>query len=66
MNPLGVLTAQDVATPGEVPQDAPVVAADTAVREVMERLKDSAILGVAGGGRVTRDGVIARLLNPRG
>jgi glycine betaine/proline transport system ATP-binding protein len=66
MNPLGVLTAQDVAAGGEVPQDAPTVAADSTVREVMERLRDHAVVGVAGGGRITRDGVIAKLLNPRG
>lgn len=66
MNPLGVLTAADVMIPGDVPQDAPMVTGETSVRDVMERLKTHAVVGITGGGRVTRDGVIAKLLNPRG
>ena len=66
MNPLGVLTAGDMAGPGEVPLDAPMVASETPVREVMERLKANAVVGIEGGGRITRDGVIAKLLDPRG
>lgn len=65
MNPMGVLTAHDVATTGEIPQDAPTVAATTTVRDVMELLKSHAVVAVQGGGRVTRDGVIGKLLNPR-
>ncbi|MDP5305694.1 choline ABC transporter ATP-binding protein [Paracoccus spongiarum] len=64
MNPLGVLTAADVAQPGEaegnpVPRDMPV-------REVMGLLADASALPVEGGGRITRDGVLARLIDPRG
>ncbi|MFB2532255.1 choline ABC transporter ATP-binding protein [Paracoccus sp. p4-l81] len=64
MNPMGVLTAQDVAEPGHAP-GAPLPA-DLPVRAVMAALADAPELPVAGGGRVTRDSLIARLLNPRG
>ncbi|MCF3974750.1 choline ABC transporter ATP-binding protein [Paracoccus salsus] len=64
MNPLGVLTASDVAHPGEaqgepVPRDMPV-------RDVMGMLAGTDALPVEGGGVITRDGVLARLLDPRG
>lgn len=59
MNPLGVLTAADVAEPGEV--EGPALPRDLPVREVMERLADRDALPVEGGGRVTRTGVMARL-----
>ena len=64
MNPLGVLTASDVAQPGEaegnpVPRDMPV-------RDVMGLLAEATALPVEGGGRITRDGVLARLIDPRG
>ncbi|TRW96758.1 choline ABC transporter ATP-binding protein [Paracoccus sp. M683] len=64
MNPLGVLTAEDVTEPGEaegqpIPRDLPV-------REVMGRLAGLDALPVQGGGRVTREGVMARLIAPRG
>lgn len=61
MNPLGVLTAEDVREPGEAP-GAPEVAADLPVRAVMEHLRLHPAVAVAGGGRVTREGVIARLI----
>jgi glycine betaine/proline transport system ATP-binding protein len=64
MNPLGVLTARDVAEPGEAPGDP--VAADTPVRTVMDRLRSLPVLPVEGGGRVTAASVFARLLDPRG
>jgi glycine betaine/proline transport system ATP-binding protein len=64
MNPLGVLTARDVAEPGEAPGDP--VPADTPVRTVMEQLRRLPALPVAGGGRVTAASVFARLLDPRG
>lgn len=64
MNPLGVLTAADVVQPGEaegqpVPRDMPV-------RDIMEQLAGRDALPVEGGGCVTRDAVLARLINPRG
>ena len=55
MNPLGVLTASDVAQPGDMP-----------VRDVMNLLAQTTALPVEGGGCVTRDGVLARLIDPRG
>lgn len=69
MNPMVVLTARDVAEPGEAP-DAPGIAADMTVREVMARLRDAAVLSVSENGapigRVTREGVLTKLLDPRG
>ncbi|WP_022706767.1 MULTISPECIES: choline ABC transporter ATP-binding protein [Paracoccus] len=64
MNPLGVLTAEDVAEPGEaagepVPRDMPV-------RDVMDRLTGDTAVPVQGGGRITRAAVLARLIDPRG
>jgi len=64
MNPLGVLTAEDVAEPGTaegepVPRDMPV-------RAVMGLLADRPALPVAGGGRITQAAVLARLIDPRG
>ncbi|AUH63325.1 choline ABC transporter ATP-binding protein [Paracoccus zhejiangensis] len=64
MNPLGVLTAEDMVEPGEA-EGAPLPR-DLPVREVMGRLAEHASLPVEGGGRVTRDGVLARLIAPRG
>lgn len=74
MNPLGVLTARDVMGP---PTDATAgdssseIAATTPVHAVMERLaaQEGAIAVVERGkiiGRITRDNVITRLLDPRG
>ncbi|MFV0386425.1 choline ABC transporter ATP-binding protein [Paracoccus sp. (in: a-proteobacteria)] len=64
MNPLGVLRAADVAVPGQAPGQP--VPADMPVREVMGLLAGTEALPVAGGGRITRDAVLARLLDPRG
>ena len=64
MNPLGVLTAADVAQPGEA--EGPPVPRDMAVREVMGLLAARDALPVEGGGRITRDGVLARLIDPQG
>ena len=63
MNPLGVLTAEDVVEPGEAPGDP--IPRDMPVRDVMGRLSQHDALPVEGGGRVTRDGVLARLIAPR-
>ncbi|WP_378944289.1 choline ABC transporter ATP-binding protein [Paracoccus sp. R86501] len=64
MNPLGVLTAEDVVEDGDaegepVPRDMPV-------KMVMDRLAEDAAVPVAGGGRITRKAVLARLIDPRG
>lgn len=59
MNPLGVLTAADVAEPGEA--EGPPLPRDLPVREVMERLSQLDALPLEGGGRVTRSAVLARL-----
>lgn len=64
MNPLIVLTAADVAEPGEA--EGPPVARDMPVREVMQMLADRSALRVEGGGVITRDAVLARLVDPRG
>jgi glycine betaine/proline transport system ATP-binding protein len=74
MNPLGVLTARDVmvardATAPVAPPDATVSAA-APVREVMVALGDAQSVAVTEDGHaigtVTREGLIARLLDPRG
>lgn len=64
MNPLGVLTAEDLAEPGSA--EGEPVPADTPVREVMDRLIAAPAVALTDGRRVTREGVIARLINPRG
>ncbi len=64
MNPIPVLTAEDLAEPGEaagaaLPRTLPA-------REVMAALQRAEALPIEGGGRVTRAGVLARLVDPRG
>jgi glycine betaine/proline transport system ATP-binding protein len=63
MNPLGVLTAADVAAPGSAP-GAPEVAGDLPVRAVMAALAAAPELNVQGGGRISRESVLARLIDP--
>ncbi|WP_112874837.1 choline ABC transporter ATP-binding protein [Paracoccus endophyticus] len=63
MNPMAVLTAADLAEPGEaagapLPRELPA-------RQVMAALADSDARPVTGGGRVTRESVLERLLDPR-
>jgi len=72
MNPLAVLTARDAVepTPGEIPTSG-TTTADTPIREVMAKLKGPVrAMTVSDGGRIigqiTREGVLTRLLNPRG
>ena len=70
MNPLRVLRARDVMDPAGGPAERRVEA-DTDVRTVMRRLQEGdGPLGVTEAGRhlgrVTRDTVLARLLDPRG
>jgi len=72
MNPLGVLTARDAMfpLPGSVPS-AGSVGPDTPIREVMAMLRGE-VRGVdvvedgTAIGQVSREAVLARLLNPRG
>ena len=72
MNPLGVLTARDamIPHPGEVPCSGDTTP-ETPIREVMGLLRGSvrAVRVVENGqpiGQVSREAVLARLLNPRG
>jgi glycine betaine/proline transport system ATP-binding protein len=66
MNPLGVLTASDVAQDGPCPEGCEVLPADTPVREIMKRLSAEPTLALSDGRMVTREGVIAHLIDPRG
>lgn len=70
MNPLGVLTARDVMAPPDGETTSEVTPA-TKVHDVMERLAThgGAIAVVEAGqtlGRISRDDVLARLIDPRG
>ncbi len=70
MNPLGVLTARDVMV-GAVGDITPRVEADTAVRDVMERLlSNRGRLGVTENGElvgmITQEAILERLLDPAG
>lgn len=72
MNPLGVLTARDAMepTPGAFPTSGNADA-DAPIRDVMSQLRGEtrAVTLTEGGkviGQITREGVIRRLLNPRG
>jgi glycine betaine/proline transport system ATP-binding protein len=68
MNPLGVLTARDAMEPGAA--NGATVAAETPIRDAMEALCGAEALTVTDAGqpigRLTREGVLTRLLNPRG
>ncbi len=66
MNPLGVLTAEDMAEPGAAPGTP--IARETPVRQVIEAMTASGAeaLALAGGGQVTRQGIMTRLVAPRG
>ena len=64
MNPLGVLTAADLAEPG--PAEGAPLSPDTPVREVMERLREVPAVALSDGRRITREGVLTRLIDPRG
>ncbi|MFD2172557.1 choline ABC transporter ATP-binding protein [Rhodobacter lacus] len=64
MNPLGVLTAADVSEPGSA--EGTPFSPDLPVKEVMALLRDVPAVALTGGRRVTREGVIARLIDPRG
>ncbi|WP_199260113.1 choline ABC transporter ATP-binding protein [Paracoccus binzhouensis] len=66
MNPLAVLTAEDVAEPGDLPGDP--LDRETPVREVIRMMTESGIdaLPLQGGGRVTRQSIMSRLVARRG
>jgi glycine betaine/proline transport system ATP-binding protein len=70
MNPLGVLRAQDVMEPAEgTPEHT--VAPDDAIRDVMEIVRrDGRPVGVIADGQlvgqISKDTVLAKLLDPRG
>ncbi|PZO65613.1 MAG: choline ABC transporter ATP-binding protein [Paracoccus denitrificans] len=63
MNPMMVLTAGDMAEPGDAAGEP--LARNLAARDVMEKLAGQDALPLQGGGRVTRAGVLARLANPQ-
>ena len=71
MNPLLVLTAEDVMGPVQ-PSDQPPVGAEQSVRDVMERMQaDPAPLPVADAegrviGTITQSSLLARITDPRG
>ncbi|KFE36834.1 choline ABC transporter ATP-binding protein [Thioclava atlantica] len=69
MNPLGVLTAEDLADPPGTPMASAAGAPmppDAPVRAVMERLRTEAVVPLTDGRLVTREGVITRLIDPQG
>ncbi|TQS72290.1 choline ABC transporter ATP-binding protein [Rhodobacteraceae bacterium] len=71
MNPLGVLTAEDLAEDAATAPQAPCAQSSaplpptTPVRIVMEQLRDHAVISLTDGRKITREGVIAKLINPR-
>lgn len=66
MNPLGVLTATDLAVPGPATQGAPEVPDRTPVRDVMELLVKVPEVALSDGTKITRESVIEKLIDPRG
>ncbi|WP_376871658.1 choline ABC transporter ATP-binding protein [Albirhodobacter sp. R86504] len=66
MNPLGVLRAADLAVDGPATEGAPKVSEGTPVREVMELLCAHPDVMLANGTKITRESVIAKLIDPRG
>ncbi|WP_304616838.1 choline ABC transporter ATP-binding protein [Paracoccus sp. (in: a-proteobacteria)] len=60
MNPLGVLTAEDVAEEGAL-ADGQSLPRDLPLREVMRHLAERPALALEGGGVVRREAVLARL-----
>jgi len=69
MNPLGVLCARDMVEPVQGTPKA-TIDADTDVTEIMDQMAITPVLGVTRDGaligQVTRDTVLAKLVNPRG
>jgi glycine betaine/proline transport system ATP-binding protein len=69
MNPLGVLCARDMVEPVQGTPKA-TIDADTDVTAIMDKMAETPVLGVTRDGeligQVTRDTVLAKLVNPRG
>lgn len=69
MNPLGVLCARDMVEPVQGKPKV-TVDADTDVKSIMDLMSDTPVIGVTRDGeligQVTRDTVLAKLVNPRG
>ncbi|MGV6846973.1 MAG: choline ABC transporter ATP-binding protein [Marinibacterium sp.] len=72
MNPLGVLTAVDVMEPAGLPAETPdhIVAPHTSIQDVMQAMQGhDATIGVVDNGaylgRITRNHILAKLLDPR-
>lgn len=71
MNPLGVLRASDIMQPAPArAPNTPEIHPDAPIRDVMELLRKEPAVAVTDGGktlgRITRESVIGRLLDPRG
>ncbi|WP_415183783.1 choline ABC transporter ATP-binding protein [Phaeovulum sp.] len=68
MNPLGVLTAADVAVASSAVPDieAPQIGPKVPVREVMAILREHPMIRLPDGRCVTRQSVIGRLIDPQG
>jgi glycine betaine/proline transport system ATP-binding protein len=71
MNPLGVLCARDVMVPAQGEPPERQVSPDASIQEVMARMQGhEAPVGVMENGRllgtISRNGILARLLDPRG
>jgi glycine betaine/proline transport system ATP-binding protein len=71
MNPLGVLTARDVMSPGAAGSEARAAAPQTAVRDIMQMMAEGAEeVAVIEDGRaigvIRGAGLMARLIDPRG
>ncbi|WP_134679724.1 choline ABC transporter ATP-binding protein [Paracoccus ravus] len=66
MNPLGVLTAEDMAEPQDAPGAA--IARDMPIREVMRIMSETGmeLMPLQGGGRVSQQGIMQRLAAPPG
>jgi glycine betaine/proline transport system ATP-binding protein len=71
MNPLGVLRASDIMQPAPTrAPNMPEIDPEAPVRQVMEMLREVPAIAVTTGGktlgRITRESVIGRLLDPKG
>ncbi|WP_420341808.1 choline ABC transporter ATP-binding protein [Paenirhodobacter sp.] len=64
MNPLGVLTAADLAEHGAA--EGTPLPPETPVREILALLTSVPAVPLSDGRRVTREGALARLVDPRG
>ena len=69
MNPLGVLRARDIMTPGPVDTDV-TVTPDTPIHDILPLAETTPAIAVKDGdtlvGHITRPGILAKLADPRG